>query len=307
VLITRNSADPTGLEPGAVATLLSVADQPSFHTENGFRPAIGIYNLSMYQVWKRFPPVLDALKFVLGAKPYLDTDDNTWLEPLLTHHEALLYSLMEHIEDCQNIVRGYFPKSDKKASKKAVETFTRCIHEYRNYVAPIVNGIKHNQLRLHAVVYYSDNAAVVGYFVLGPDEKGALGPAAAVHGTGGEAYSFAWDLRFHFAQVYLVAHHLTNAICAIRDCGSTTTYSDQPTNAQILTIAERISHLPQWVFPNELGAAFPNVATATTEDGTTLTIEYPATRSDRITLGRGRIRCDILGDGVSKVFNFPKL
>lgn len=214
--IERSTQDPAGLEPAVLETLLSVADQPSFHIENGFRPAVGIYNISMHQVSKRLLSVWDVLDAVVQGRHFLDPDNTTWHEPLLSHHETLLYSLMEHIEDCENIIRGFFPKADKKAGKKAVELFNRTIEEYRRYLAPIVNGIKHQQLRLHAVVQYNENAETIGYFVVGPDEQGELGPAASVHGEGGEAYSFSWDLRYHFAYIYLLAHHLTDAVCALR-------------------------------------------------------------------------------------------
>lgn len=307
VKIERRPGVGAGLDPAVLETLVALADQATHHSEYGLRPPVGIYNLSLHQLWKRFSPVLDALDKVVSQRSFL-SGDGTWHEELLASHESLLYSLMEHIEDCQSILRCFFRKADKKARDKHVRKFTEKIEDYRDYVATIVNGIKHNQLRLHSIIHYSDQVVVPGYFVLGPDKEGVLGPAPSVHSPGDEAFSFNWDLRYHFAHTYVISHHLMDAICTIHDC------KEQPaealpasTDTTILSIASRISELPNWVFVNEIGQPYAKVTVRTVLPETVMTIEFPAREKDLLILNQARVNCMVLGDGVSKAFRFPAL
>jgi hypothetical protein len=59
---------------------------------------------------------------------------------------------------------------------------------------------------------FPKNARIVGYFLEGMQPNGRIGPDCEIHPDGITAISLNRDLRYHFANLYRVGHHLSAAI-----------------------------------------------------------------------------------------------
>jgi hypothetical protein len=308
MLIERCSADVAGLEPEALDVLFGISDASTYHKEYLRRTPLGAYNLSLHNVYAAFNKALDEVQRVLSTEPFRKEEDaGSWHVPLMESYERLLYTYMEHMEDCEKIL-GCFYRPDDPKRKKALRRFNDTIRECRDHVAPIVNGIKHEQLRLECIVYFNDAAAVIGYFVAGPDSDGVIGPASKVHANGDEAYSFAVDLKYLFAWVFILSRHLKDAIGQVAPpcVPPSPSMRDNHGDAIVTGLAARISALPNRVFPHEIGFEIPSIRLTESDRGSDLKIETPTRPRDVFAVFNGRLLCMNLGDGTSTDFRFPR-
>lgn len=142
-VIKRSSSDIGGVVPRALAVLSSRFTSPKYHHDKGLRAPFGIYAVSIDNVidaFERVPPNLDkALKSDL-------TFDNLafgWDDDLLGSIQRLLYSLMEHFDDCESILKGFLRPGVKHSRVKEIRNYESAISKYRTHIGKVVNHIKH--------------------------------------------------------------------------------------------------------------------------------------------------------------------
>ena len=111
--------------------------------------------------------------------------------------DSLLDALMEHFDDCENVLDCYLGKESQKLKKKIVKWKI-----YRDHVGKIVNQIKHQQRRVRTILFYGPDWAVPGYFIEGPLPGKIIGPDPSIHPGGDTAFSFRRNLLFHLWGLY---------------------------------------------------------------------------------------------------------
>ena len=214
---TFGSAVP---DPATALLGYPVVGSPS---NRGFRQPLGMYNVSITRVVHRLTEVLNQLDQVFATQPFNDSSRTHWEISLLDAQERFLYALFEHIEDCSNILRVVFQPDSDREKHESVRIFEKNTKKYRDLLGKIVTRMKHNQSRLRAVVFWDDERTLPGYFVEGVDPSGVIGPDRLIHG-GNTAFSFARDLRFHFASMILRGSRRSNPSARIearaKECSS---------------------------------------------------------------------------------------
>lgn len=231
-----------------------------YHQDKGLRAPFGIYAVSINNVldaFVRVPPNLDqALKSDLTSRR-LAVD---WDDDLLGAIQGLLYSLMEHLDDCESILKGFLQPGVKHSKVEEVRNYERAISKYRTHIGKVVNHIKHKQGRLRSIAFYEPDKPHLGYFVEGPTENGSLGPAPHIHKGGSTAFSYSRDLRLHLYALYFISEQLCQSIGEIAQFEEANRDIPISNDRRFIELAGRISELPLVVFPDELDMDFPAIS-----------------------------------------------
>jgi hypothetical protein len=260
-----------------------------------------------------FHAVLNEIDQISTA--LFNADGNLYypLDKLPNLQKELLSALQFHIEDCYSILKVLHPFISN-GKEKSVESwldkvkhpgykdFHGQIKGYRDSFAPIVNKIKHDGGQLRPIMMYSrgrgivartvekgiqtfpKNARIVGYFVEGMQPNDRIGPDCEIHPDGISAISLNRDLRYHFANLYLVGHHLNAAIVrTVRELHKIelpphVPVDNTPSQYDIESIAERISKLPLLFFENEFSKKTPDIKFHRHNGNADLILELPGSQ-----------------------------
>ncbi|MFH1941895.1 MAG: hypothetical protein ABIL68_07295, partial [bacterium] len=133
------------------------------------RHPLAIYNLSFGRILNNFEDVINSLNNVQRidiTNPEFDIDPKPH-QVIIKNQYQLLYSLMEHMDDCKNILKCFYSNSDDYQKSTSIKEFNNSIKEYRNFIGKIVNNIKHEQGRLRFIILVNDKSQYPGYFVEG--------------------------------------------------------------------------------------------------------------------------------------------
>jgi hypothetical protein len=316
VLIERSQK--FGLVPEAADTLISCSGYPIYNGSYDKRPPIGIYNLSLGEIWEAFEKVLNEIDSIQVNAPFRDesTYGSPFADALLDGQEKLLSAINRYFDDCITILRCFYPPSIgldyRKSFKKQthVVSFDNSIQWYRSHVAQISNHIKHHQGRLRAIFAFNDNFVIPGYFAEGVDALGVIGPYPEIHQRFrgySTAFSFYRDLRFHLIGVYSVSNHLAFSIRQITGVSNALVVRTNQSDTKVLRILERISELPLRFFEDEVYKDIPTVKLVETiGEGRKLMLTYPDSNGILVAPnGKMKILPIYVGDGVSKTFSLP--
>ena len=105
--VFRSDANGNVVLP-ARAVLAGLPEQlPSRHGELGLRHPLGTYNTSVAVVAKRVTRVISLLRTVVPEMGSGHTESPEQVDALLESQEALLQGLMQHMDDCINILKGF--------------------------------------------------------------------------------------------------------------------------------------------------------------------------------------------------------
>src|SRR5215469_865721 len=143
-----HEANENGLWPEAIYALRRIPEPATYHHEWGLRQPLGLYNSSLANLPRHFEAVLNALDALRSIPSEIGKDTETARIRLLDTHKALLYALLEHLEDCRNLTKSFFPKSSFTDKEKSVRDFKAVWDQVRNPLGHIVNAMKHRQGRL---------------------------------------------------------------------------------------------------------------------------------------------------------------
>ena len=137
----------------AKAVLAGLPEQlPSRHGELGLRHPLGIYNISVAAVAERVTRVISLLQAVVPERGSGQTESPQQADALLESQEALLYVLMQHMDDCLNILRGFTVDSRDFDKNRYVKVYRRAVDQYRSHIGKVVGRIKHQQGRLTLLI-----------------------------------------------------------------------------------------------------------------------------------------------------------
>jgi hypothetical protein len=218
---------------------------------------------------------------VLGQLNHLDgevTNETGSLEfdpgTLLAAQKELLDSLASHIDDGYQILKAVYPAVKRKHEEpfahkwledaghgQVMRLYRDPIAPYRRSFMPIVNHIKHATGRLRAFVMYDDRQRIGGYYLETEGRGGIVGSDPKIH-PDNTAFSFNRDLRYHFCHLYSVGEALKQALAraAQKDYGISLPLGPvSEENAMLGEVAERISALRFWFFPDEAAKLTPIV------------------------------------------------
>lgn len=273
-----------GVGPEAENVLPAYDSSRFFHARMSLRPPDAIYKLSLRQVWPAFSSALEAAEYVVRDRPFRSVADPSWQDRTLKAFEHLLYVLVEHLEECELILKSCFDGPAAFAKSEHIKRYRKITRWYRDRVAGSVNAIKHNQARLRLFAFHGLTFVAPGYFVEGVLPNGFVGPNPNVHNAASSlAFSFAFDLRLHFLWILLVARNVVRVVEKVigPPDGAPQTSSS---SSYLRDIGRRLAVFPCMVYPDEIQHAFPAVSVH--EERQLLVLEYPSpTRPETIPPG----------------------
>lgn len=297
---------PSGYLPEAAGLLQSLPSASLFHNRLSLRPPGGQYSISLQGVAEAFRAVLDHVEPAVSTAFQApgSTDSARSLNSAVTD---LLYALFEHVEACHTILKCLFDSDKLYGSNPQVKLFQRNVRPYRDLIAVPVNRMKHNQRCISSCTFDWPSGVVPGYYVEGVDDNGVIGPDSHVH-PDNTAFSLTRELPLHFVHIFIVSHHLSEAVKAIRGGGIFTARHEKASSTW-LSLGTRIAKLPRVVYPDEALKPFPLVALHQPPVTTTpiLTVEYPSVVVVSSVPKGARVTSATTGDGVSSSFRFPYL
>ena len=293
----------------ATAVLSGLSEQlVSSHRDLMLRHPLGVYNTSIAVIAKRVDRVLSLLRVVV---PEADSGDagspEEHVDELLESQEALLHGLMQHMDDCINILRG-FTVERRTFDKNHVKVYRRAVQEYRDHIGKVVGRIKHGQGRLCLLTVELEPISFAGYFVAVGLADGSVGPDPNIHKDGKTAFSFNRDLRYHLCHILLASGHLATAVEGLTAGGGSSgaTPAGEPgTTDSVLSVSD----LAETYFPDEYKKPRPVLRLETPQDRPRrLIVEFVSPKTWRPFAGpRFKITLRVSGDGITRSLKAPYL
>ncbi|MFM0395220.1 hypothetical protein [Paraburkholderia phytofirmans] len=290
---------PRRVNTQATLALEASRETETFHARLRLRPPIGVYNLSLATVIGHFDRCIDEI----GELPPMNdrsTQASAKRNEFLATLDGLLDALMEHIDDCNSVLKCFFKDEKSTEYKEIYNAFKSEIRPYRDRVGKIVNKIKHEQGRLRLVHSDSVLGTSFGYYVEGVDLNGVIGPDPDIHHPRGEtAYSLGRDFRLHVNGIFFVAARLAHAIYRATGKGVVTSL---PENASLANLVKRVGDIPPIFFPDEISQPFPTVKI--TDTICRVSVGFGNFEKAKSPPG-AKISVSFVGDGVSRSFRIP--
>jgi hypothetical protein len=298
------------LRPQVAETLKLLPSERLHHYKLKLRHPAGIYHISVERLADRFEAALAPLERLESR--YVPDSDPPDIDEAIEGTENLLRSMIEHIEDCRNILQSLFPDTNAWKSSAEAKEFSKAVEPYRDRIAGIVNAIKHRGGRVRPVFMHWGPDFAPGYFIEGESAGGIIGPDPNLHPSGDTAISLFRDIKLHFVHVYLIGSLLENAVSKIMQIekasktGSAETKREGDNKLRYRDLARRISLLPNIVYPDEVALPFPLIRLLKADDfGSEGEFLYGRRVARLRTFGRFKMRLSWGGDGVASTFKVP--
>lgn len=288
--------------PRATSALEAAKDFPTFQTRLKLRHPLAVYNISISQVVGRFSATLKSYKHL--SLPFSTSKEKEERNAAFVDSlDALLDSLIEHIDDCNNVIRCFFETDSDPKYRKIYSQFKSSIRPYRDHIGKVVNKIKHEQGRLRPISFSWPSGNSIGYFVEGANHEGAVGPDEDIHEGGNTAFSVARDLRFHLCGIYFVGTHLAQAVYDASGIGANHRHISATGTEGLAPLIQDISEIPPIFFPDEIKKPIPSVK-INTRSG--VLIACGKIHHEKVSiLPRSRVSVNFVGDGVTNTFRMP--
>lgn len=228
----------TPLKDLKVAILLN----GTFELENKSdkRHPLGRYNSSISNVFNHINKIINANELMLQTKIYNSNQAN--YEILTDALVNFMNFFMAHIDVMGGIITDFYP--EKKEHEKIKKELNRL--DARNYVAKIINHIKHNGGILNpASIVNLKNEAIFGFFVEGYAD-GVIGPYKAVHSNGDDVISINYFIRKVTADIFLIDNFIASNIEK-----HIKFKKEEQCNEKLLNTLEKISKFPLRFFDME--------------------------------------------------------
>ena len=302
--VVRSDANGNVVLP-ARAVLAGLPEQlPSRHGELRLRHPLGTYNTSVAVVAKRITRVVNLLRTVVPETGAGHTDSREQAEALLESHEALLQGLMQHMDDCINILRGFTVDRRDFDRSRHVKKYRRGVDQYRSHIGNVVNRIKHGQGRLTLLTARLGARSFAGYFVAVGLAEGGVGPDPDIHKYGWTAFSFNRDLRFHLCHVLLTSACLARAVEGLTGASSV---DAEPVHDELTDALIGVIGLPETYFPDEYEDPMPVLRFDTGQDGShQLVADFVSSIGRRPLAGQDfRVMLTTHGDGSTRSWKLP--
>lgn len=308
--LEENQSNPKGVIPQATHLLEAIDPAYIFETGTVQRHPAAIYKMSASKIGQ----ALDRLIHVLDEIPQIHIQANSqfesnWRDDFLSGLKIFLYSMMEHFDDCRNILNCFTsPEEGSKKRKKRFKNFESCVASYRDHIGKVVNFLKHNQCHLRAFTIANSQEFNLGYYVEGVHPDGAIGPEPTIHKFGDTAFSIARDLPMHILFLYRISEALASSIMSITGI-SEYYYSDKDDKENELwkSRIEYISKLPKRYYKDEISRPSPIIEFQENGASTAVRMSYVPSSKKRaiVAVGTGRSQMITSGDGHSTKFVLP--
>lgn len=302
--LNQELRDKLTAKPKAALALHHSPDIPTYHAKHGLRHPVASYNISITTIAERVLSVIAELDIVIQKKSFLNPKLLDWQKPLLEATDHMLDALMEHMEDCENIIKSYFEDPRSPEHKETLKLYRQSVYEYRQLIGKIDNYLKHNQGQLRLIIFSAGHEANIGYFVEGPLEMDGVGPIPTIHTGGNTAFSYNRDLRFHLCNLYAISAHLTAALHTVHRGIKPTNKApkiDKKTTALAQALS-RVAELPLVFFPDELAKITPEIIEAPNR----FLIRLPAEKSKPTAPpNNSNMQVYYGGDGFTKTYKIP--
>ena len=248
----------------AAAVLAGLPEQfSSRHGELGLRRPLGTYNTSVAVVAQRVTRVISLLRTVVPETGSGHTESPQQADALLESQEALLHGLMQHMDDCLNILRGFTVDSRDFDKNRYMRVYRQAVDQYRSHIGKVVGRIKHQQGRLTLLIVRLGASSFAGYFVAVGLADGGVGPDPDIHKHGLTAFSFNRDLRFHLCHVLLTSASLAQAVEGLTGARPVEV---EPVKGPLTDSVFGAIGLPETYFPDEYEEARPILRFETGQD-----------------------------------------
>jgi hypothetical protein len=332
--IIRSIMQDGTLAPAAVNYLGEIPEEYLYLSNHARRHPLGTYNVSLELLERDFGRLLrvhsEELKFLrdnISVDGTLLRDNfNTGYNDLLEAQKNLIHSLRAHIDDCYAVLASLVAPANlpnkaasiiftdkwlKTVKFPSLDVFNDAISFYKNeYLAPLVNGLKHRQSRLRGLFFYKYSDVRLGYYLEDADVDGIPGLSPNVHKDRNSAYSFTRDIVFSLYGVYLISEVLVEAVKAAllhhHAYGLTPRKTDLRSDAW-LGILRQASDLVESSFPDEIERPFACLTLIDKEIDSALSLRYPALMyPPRFPQGM-HVMGTIHLDGVGKTYKIPYL
>jgi hypothetical protein len=317
---TRSIAGDGNLYPSAFDALHALPVHMLHQTAHDkLRAPLATYNLSFSRVLDAFVDVLDRLDELATAE--IDSASGLQFDPkvLLGGQKELLDAMASHIDEGYLVLKAIYPTVNNKRDQpfadqwlkkaghgKIMQIYKDAVTPYRDSFMQIVNDLKHNVGRLRLCVLWDNRHRVGGYYLETPDRNGAPGPDPTMH-PGNTAFSFNRDLRHHFCHLYDIGDAIKRALVQAASADYQTALVISPVvepNEQLATIAERVSKLGLWFFPDEAKKVTPIVEFKRTDSDTIVSVDE--TRAIvPFALRSFKAAVQSTGDGVTRTWRIP--
>jgi hypothetical protein len=301
------------LYPEVAELLRRLPSSSLYHSKYRFRHPAAIYNLSLHQLAADFKRVLSDYKAMRN-------NEDRSVE-IAQNQRILIYSLREHLDDCQMILLCFVDPATVKTKAKSTDEilksagvveqqiFWNGVHGYVNsYLMPLVNALKHSQRRFRTLTFECSPQDIrPGFYLEEMDENGAAQPSIKLH-DGNSAFSYARDIRTNLALVFKAGESLRLAITAILQRLSMSPLS-VPEGAASgpgpwTEMCKEAAALDSGVFPQEMKARFTRFSIS--DEGHLHIRELD--RDNQLTFPpSARVRTRTLGDGMTTSFRMPYL
>lgn len=298
---------PLGALPRAYYALKNSTHLPTVHETLDLRHPSSIYSLSLSTIRDRIDKLL-ALLVPISSSPDIAREHRAETDAALCDAtDAFLDALMEHFDDCCNVMKCYLDSGSDKLKKEVFAIVQGGNWDaYRGHTAKIVNFIKHKQRRVRSIVFTGQGWSTPGFFIEGPAGPKTLGPDPQIHPTGGTAFSYRRNIMFHICGVYAISRSLAVGLAKVdKSFVQVTPEHKIATNDEITWTAtiSRLSSLSPFVFPDELRHANPIVRCA----GSRVTVQCPSNEKPRAVPRSGNISTLFTPDAMSPTYRLPYL
>ena len=305
--IVESLSDVYTAKPLAQEILENVEVIHSYHEIYGARHPLAAYNTSLASVAHRIIKVIEVLNDIQKQNEFDPSrrkgQDSEREVALVEATDHMLDTLMEHMEDCAGIIRSFFPNSKDKDFKSALKKYKASVAPYRNYIANIVNYLKHNQGRLCLISFSWQGGSSLGYFVEGPVSNDGLGPVSVVHPDEASAFSYYRDIPFHLCNIYAVSRRLALTLHDIdKNLKPKKTTHKKHQKSSIANALEMASKLPYIYFDDEVKKGVPYIKIGSNS----IKIEYPSSKVKSIKMPRDHsVGITYRGDGYTRTYKIP--
>ena len=302
--VVRSDANGNVVLP-ARAVLAGLPEQlRSWHGELGLRHPLGTYNTSVAVVAKRVTRVISLLRAVVPERGSGHTESPEQVDALLESQEALLQGLMQHMDDCINILRGFTVDRRNFDKSRHVKVYRRAVDQYRSHIGKVAGRIKHRQGRLTLLTARLGASSFAGYFVAVGLADGGVGPDPDIHKHGLTAFSFNRDLRFHLCHVLLTSACLAQAVEGLTGASPVEV---EPVHDPLTDSLSGVIGLPETYFPDEYEEARPILRFATGQDAShQLVADFVSSEGWRPSARHNlRLTLRTQGDGSTRSWKIP--
>jgi hypothetical protein len=292
------------LEPPVVYRLGEAAAATKPGLAGVTRAPLGIFNTAWGQVIERLSAVVPDLEHAKAQHAVSGKPPD--LTQLLEHHEDVLRSLKEYLDDCYTILKCFFADQKSFKANQDVVQYLAVQKDYYDQVAAIVNEIKHNQARIRPLSLWNERECIPGYFVETAISEGVVGGSPVVHAGRSEGFSLFRDLKMHIVQMYRTAHNLDFALASLTSANRILpAVLDLKSEPKHLDLMRRIRQLPDIVFPDEVDNEFPRIKITKLPANAHVVEMSFQKENDLRSMWKGSIHAGSRGDGVTEGYTFP--